>query len=133
MVIGKVTSKDHIPRLEGKALLLAVHHAIRSHAAIGRKLLFLVDNMPLCLGAGKGSSSSRNLKAVLRETAAIALVTGCRIIVRWFSTTVNLADGPSRGRRPGGGSWGPNCSDSTPLISSVQHSGAKGHHDVNEL
>ena len=92
-----VQSPQFITKLEGKALLLAVKHALRSAANFGCRHLFLVDNMSLCLAATKGRSSSPNLLHVCRKLACLSLATNIRIVTRWIPSELNIADGPSRG------------------------------------
>ena len=88
--------KEHINITEGRALLHAIHHRIRSGASLGKRLLFLVDNMALCLAVNKGRSSKASLKGILREIASISLATGCKITCRWIPSELNVADKPSR-------------------------------------
>ena len=46
---------------EALALTWAVEHSLRANRNFGRKLLFLADNLPLVLSAGKGRGKSSHL------------------------------------------------------------------------
>ena len=101
----KFYRKEHITKIEGRALRLAVRHALRSQSNFNRRLLFLVDNMSLCLAICKGRSSSPLLIGAAQEIAALSLASGCRVVCRWIASERNPADGPSRGVRPDGTAW----------------------------
>jgi len=81
-----------------------MRHCLRDSDSLKKNLL-LVDNMPLCLAIGKGRSSSPLLKGITREVAALSLAFGVRFVCRWVVSEFNVADSPSRGRRPWGGPW----------------------------
>ena len=104
----KSASGIHITQLEGDALSYAVRHCLRNSRSHGKKCVFLVDNMPLCLAVCKGRSSSRLLSQITRELAALSFATGSQFICRWVVSEHNVADAPSRGVRLGGlGKWSP--------------------------
>ena len=94
---SRVKVTRHIVRLEADALIIGVRHLLRSSAAVGSRLVALVDNLPVVLAAGKGRASSASLAAPLRELAAYLLATSCRMCVRWVPSEANPADAPSRG------------------------------------
>ena len=94
---SKVAGSTNILELEGEALLMAIRHTLRNTGALGKKILFIVDNLPLALGATKGRANSRYLRHVLQKIAALSLTTGCKIVVRWVPSELNPADHPSRG------------------------------------
>ncbi|CAK0869151.1 unnamed protein product, partial [Prorocentrum cordatum] len=81
---------------EGDALCDAVRHATRDVALHHHRLLFLVDNLPLALAAGKGRGREPTLRRPLRRISALALATNLRCYVRWIPSGLNVADGPSR-------------------------------------
>lgn len=51
----------NILHTEALALTWAVEHSLRANRNFGRKLLFLADNLPLVLSAGKGRGKSSHL------------------------------------------------------------------------
>eukprot|EP00973_Karenia_brevis_P013259 1799896-Karenia_brevis.AAC.1 len=61
--------------------------------------------MPLVLSANKGRSGSQLLRLTLRESCAWSLATNSRFYCRWGPSERNTADGPSRGKMPGGLEW----------------------------
>ena len=62
--VGKLVRPEHITRSEGRGLLWAVAHAHRTSSP--RRMLFLVDNMSLCLAVSRGRSSFSNLLYIVR-------------------------------------------------------------------
>ncbi|CAK0850032.1 unnamed protein product [Prorocentrum cordatum] len=74
----QVSVGTDILALEGEALILAMRRALRSESALGRRLLFIVDNLPLAMGAAKGRARSKFLKPCLTKLACLSLVTGSR-------------------------------------------------------
>ena len=97
--------RKHITETKGRTLLWAYRHTLQSSRKLGHRVLVLVDNMSLCLGVGKGRSGSRSLGHILRSIAAISLASGSRLVCRWIRSELNVADGPSRLRRPDGTAW----------------------------
>eukprot|EP00435_Cladocopium_sp_Y103_P063778 s336_g25.t1 len=67
---------DNILRTEGLALVWAVEHSLRANRNLGKKLLFLCDNLPLALSASKGRAKSGYLVHVLRKVCALTLASG---------------------------------------------------------
>ena len=84
---------------EGRALVQAARHTMRTRDGLRRRHLYLCDNLSLVLAVGKGRSSAPNLNGTCRALASLALFTGSELVVRWVPSEVNPADGPSR-RRP---------------------------------
>ena len=82
---------------EGDALVLAARHVLRSSQAFGRRIVALVDNLPLALAATKGRARSRHLRGPLRELAALGLASGSRFYVRWIASELDPSDPCSRG------------------------------------
>ena len=71
-------------------------HQLRSKHGFSKRILALVDNLPLCLAANKGRGQSSFLKQPLREIAALSLVSNSRLHCRWIASEWNAADAPSR-------------------------------------
>jgi hypothetical protein len=88
--------QHHINILEGNALLLAFRWLASRPAAIGTRVLFLLDSRVLVGAAAKGRSSSGPLLHVCRRIAAHVLALGLHPYYRWISTHDNPADEPSR-------------------------------------
>lgn len=116
---------EHITITEGRALLHAIRHIVRSKAALNKRLLFLVDNMSLCLAVNKGRSSKPKLASILQEIAATCVATGCKVVCRWVPSELNPADRPSRKLLKVGGRSFPKfastLSPAPPVSALVQH------------
>ena len=84
---------------EGKAHVLGSRHACRSAECPGKRLLFLLDNMALVLGASKGRGRSPNLNHTSREICVISLATFTIPVCRWIASEDNPADEASRSKR----------------------------------
>ena len=83
--------------LEADALEIGIRHVLRSGSAFSRRLLALVDNLPLALAATKGRGAAETLRAPLRKITALLLCSGCRLYTRWIPSEWNPSDGASRG------------------------------------
>ncbi len=94
---GRWSGPEDIMRLEGRALVMSVRHALRSTQNLGHHLVFLCDNLALVLAVTKGRGSSPSLNATCRELSALSLLTGCSFHFRWVPSELNPSDGPSRG------------------------------------
>ena len=68
----------NILEYEGDALCDAVRHATRNVSLHHHRHLFLVDNLPLALAAGKGRGRKPTLRRPLRRLAALTLATNLR-------------------------------------------------------
>ena len=95
---SRVLGTHNILALEGEALHRAFKHALRSLRVHGRRVLFLVDNLPLAMAVAKGRAKSPLLTRVLLKISALSLATGTRMVVRWIPSEFNAADDPSRGK-----------------------------------
>ena len=87
---------DNILRTEGLALVWAIEHSLRANRNLGKKLLFLCDNLPLALSASKGRARSGYLVHALRKVCALTLASGSKCHTRWIPSEWNSADKPSR-------------------------------------
>ena len=88
-----------ILRGEVKVYVMGLRHACRSTESLGKRLLFLLDNMALVLGASKGRGCMPNLNHTCREISVISLATFIIPIRRWIASEDNPADEPSRSKR----------------------------------
>ena len=84
---------------EGKAYVMGLRHACRSTECLGKRLLLLLNNMALVLGASKGRGSTPNLNHTCREVCVISLATFTIPVCRWIASESNPADEPSRSKR----------------------------------
>ena len=98
-MLGEFHTQEDIMRKEGRALVMAIRHLLRTRSNRHRHSLFLVDNLALALAVAKGRSGSPWLLSTCREITALSLFSGSRFHVRWLPSEVNPADAPSRGRR----------------------------------
>ena len=76
---------------EGKACVMGLRHACRSTECLGKRSLFLLENMALVLGASKGRGSSPNLNHTCREDCVISLATFTIPVCRWIASEGNSA------------------------------------------
>ena len=88
-----------ILRGEGKAHVMGLRHACRSTESLRKRLLFLLDNTALVLGASKVRGSTPNLNHTCREVCVISLATFTIPVCRWIASESNPADEPSRSKR----------------------------------
>ena len=96
IISGRFRHEQNIMRLEGRALEMAIRRRFRGTQAMGKRLLFLIDNLSLCLALCKGRSSSPHLIQTCRLVCAHSLATGVLIRTRWIASESNPADEPSR-------------------------------------
>ena len=89
---------EAIPVLEGRAIVWAVQHIVRSQTGLGKRHLILSDSMSAVLALTKGRSGSGGMMRVCRQVAALAFASGIDLHYRWLASEINPADGPSRGR-----------------------------------
>ncbi|CAK0837915.1 unnamed protein product, partial [Prorocentrum cordatum] len=95
-VLGRWRRPEDIMRLEGRALITGVRHRLRRAGALGHIILSLCDNLSLTLALDKGRSSHSVLNQTCRELAALSILTGSSVAVRWFPSELNSADKGSR-------------------------------------
>ena len=86
-----------MPILEGRAILYALRHALRTSGNFGRRIAVLGDALVASCAVSKGRSDSRAMLRVTQSVAALCLATGCVLHCRWLPSEWNVADGPSRG------------------------------------
>ena len=100
VLFGGVWRKSlEIFRREGKDYVMGLRHACRSTESLGKRLMFLLDNMALVLGASKGRSILPKINHTCREICVISLATFTIPICRWIASQDNPADEPSRSKR----------------------------------
>ncbi|CAK0868361.1 unnamed protein product [Prorocentrum cordatum] len=99
MIAGRYRWKveEPMPMLEGRAILHALRHALRSAQNFGRRIAVLGDAPAATCVASKGRSDSGAMLRVTQSVAALCLATGCALHCRWLPSEWNVADGPSRG------------------------------------
>ena len=78
---------------------MGLRHACRSTESLGKRLLFLLDNMALVLGASKGRGGTPSLNHTCREICVISLAKFTIPVCRWIASETNPADEPSRSKR----------------------------------
>jgi hypothetical protein len=93
--------EEHINEAEARALLMALKHVGRSASQRGRKVMCLSDSLVVIGCMAKGRSSSWRMNRYCRQAASLTLFWGTRVYLRYISTKVNPADGPSRGKAIG--------------------------------
>ena len=76
-----------------------LRHACRSTESLGKRVLFLLDNMAMVLGASKCRGGTPNLNHTGREICVISLAAFTIPVCRWIASEDNLADEPSRSKR----------------------------------
>lgn len=89
---------EPIPILEGRCVVWLLQHLSRSQKNLGKKHLVLTDSMSVVLALTKGRSSTRSMNRICRQVAALELMTGMQLSLRWIPSELNPADFPSRAR-----------------------------------
>ena len=84
---------------ERAKLVMGLRYACRSTECLENRLLFLLDNMALVLGASQGRGSAPNLNHTCREVCVISLATFAIPVCRWIASESNAADESSRSKR----------------------------------
>jgi hypothetical protein len=98
-IVGAVWKRpEHINRLEARALHTALRWCLSRPTVTGSRLLMFSDSSTVCGSVNKGRSSSPEILRILRSIASHLLVSGCSLTVRWVPSSINPADGASRGR-----------------------------------
>lgn len=99
-ISAKWKRKEHINVLELRAVKTALSWFLTTKKSIrsrGRRLLLFTDSQVVHGVLKKGRTSSHSLLVRARAVAALLLCSGIRLSIRWVSTHLNPADGPSRG------------------------------------
>ena len=87
---------EHITLLEGRGVVAALRHKLRSCQEFGRKHLHFCDNMGMTLLLAKGRSGTYGMLRICRRVACLLIASDCSLAVRWVPSELNIADGPSR-------------------------------------
>ena len=87
---------------ESRALLFGMRRAAGTRPGKLRRLLFIVDNMAVCLAFSKGRSRRFDVLVQIRKWCAYMLARGILPSIRWTPTEWNWADLPSRFFQPNG-------------------------------
>ena len=79
---------------------MGLRRACRSNASLGKRFLFLLDNMALVLGSFEGVVVALpNLSHTCREVCVISLAIFTIPVCRWIASEDNPTDEPSRSKR----------------------------------
>lgn len=99
---GRFQHIEHINRIEGRAVCLALRRAAKDPELYGKRLLHFSDSLSFTLGACKGRSSKYCLNKIYRRILALTLPTKILFRVCWIVGPRNPADEPSRplGKKP---------------------------------
>lgn len=92
----RMSFPEPITVLEGRGVVAAFRHKLRSRDEFNRKHLHLNDNLSVVLLCSKGRSSSFAMLRTCRRLAALALATDCLFAVRWIPSELNVSDRASR-------------------------------------
>ena len=87
---------EHITLLEGRGIVSALRHKLRSLSSFGKRHLHLGDNLASILIAEKGRASSYEMLRVSRRIACLLLAANCTLTSRWIPSEWNVADHGSR-------------------------------------
>lgn len=87
---------EHITLLEGRGIVAALRHKLRSISNFGMAHLHLNDNLGMVLALDKGRSSSMSLLRVCRRVACLLIATSSSLCCRWIPSETNVADAGSR-------------------------------------
>ena len=92
----QVDDKEHINRLELRAVLTAIKWRALKAKQANRRFLHLVDSLVSLHVVNKGRSSSRRLRPILKKISAYLLLSANSCILGYVNTSQNPADAPSR-------------------------------------
>ncbi|CAK0870540.1 unnamed protein product, partial [Prorocentrum cordatum] len=87
---------ESIPVLGTRAAQWGLRHVLRNSQTWHKRVLILSDSMSAVLALSKGRTSAPGMLRVVRRWAALALVSGCSVYLRWISSEENPADAHSR-------------------------------------
>lgn len=87
---------EHITLLEGRGIIAAMRHKLRSSDEFGKHHLHLNDNMSMVLLCSKGRSGSYGMLRVCRRLAALCLASDIVWHCRWIPSEINVSDKGSR-------------------------------------
>ena len=93
---ARMTLKEHITILEGRATVQAVRHKLRSSLNFGCKHVHFGDNLGMVLAFDRGRAKSVPLLICCRRVLAYSIAGDSAFIHRWVPSEHNAADGPSR-------------------------------------
>ena len=94
---GKWAREEHNNILELRTIIALLRHLSRSRPCWGKRVLVFSDSLVSMGVLAKGRSSASGLLHLARQAAAIVLVCGIKLHLRWVASEDNVADGPSRG------------------------------------
>lgn len=92
----RMTLPEHITLLEGRGIVAAVRHKLRSSEEFGKNHLHFNDNLGMVLACCKGRSSSFGMLRVSRRLCALILAADLSWVVRWIPSEIHVADFGSR-------------------------------------
>ena len=87
---------EHITLLEGRGVVAALRHKLRSKHEFFKRHLHFNDNMGVVLLCSKGRSNSYPMLRVARRIACLCLAADISLSVRWIPSELNIADKASR-------------------------------------
>lgn len=87
---------EHITLLEGRGIVAALRHKLRSSSECGLHHMHLNDNMSAVLLCSKGRSGSYGMLRVSRRIAALCLACDVVLHCRWIPSELNVSDRASR-------------------------------------
>ena len=93
---SRMTFKEHITLLEGRATVQAIRHKARSIKHFNQRHVHLGDNLGMVLAFDRGRAKSPQLLFCCRKAAAYSVATNSIVHHRWVPSEWNAADGPSR-------------------------------------
>lgn len=88
--------EEHITLLEGRGIVAALRHKLRSKDQFGCRHLHFNDNMGAVLMCSKGRSGVFPMLKICRRVCALLLASDSVFSARWIPSELNIADGPSR-------------------------------------
>jgi len=101
-LVQGVWSGDHEQNTrECITAVLVLKRLARNRQAWGKRVLLITDSLVTLGVLSKGRSSSFPLLRLARQAAAYQLVCQIRPYLRWIPSSLNWADGPSRGEKMG--------------------------------
>ena len=86
-----------LPVFEGRSVLFAAKHILRSRSSFGCRHLILSDSLTAACAISRGRASTFHLRQACTQIGALSLASGTYFNNRWIPSEWNPADNPSRG------------------------------------
>lgn len=93
---GRWTFEEGILVREARALLFGLRRGARCRPVRDKRLLFLTDNMSVCLAFARSRARNFGLLVQIRKWHAYCFARNLKCTIRWIPSELNASDAPSR-------------------------------------